>query len=185
MGEREEGDVIRPVLTLDAALTVDEAVAALEGYADEVDVVVRRRELDTTYYYTMPRAEMLGRIAGHDGTEVLRDALGLHETGRSPPSDCPATSPANPGWSSTVPRSSASRFPARVRDPPEAGSSPSHPPPAASPADGGDDDDLITYPGSGSPRPGRTRRSLRSRHRAFNGGNRYPWDRSTSTDHGR
>ena len=76
--------MIRPVLTLDAALTVDEAVAALEGYADEVDVVVRRRELDTTYYYTMSRAEVLGRIAGSDGTEILRDALGLHETGAVP-----------------------------------------------------------------------------------------------------
>ena len=128
----EEGDVIRSVLTLDAALTVGDAMAALEGYADDVDVVVRRRELDTTYYYTMSRAEVLGRMAGSDESAKLRDALGLHETGAAPTLDLSGDIRGQAGWCSTGPRSLGLPCPARARVP-LAGLFPEAPPPAASP----------------------------------------------------
>ncbi len=152
--------MIRSVLTLDAALTVGDAIAALEGYADDVGVVVRRRELDTTYYYTMSRAEVLGRMAGSDESSNLRDALGLHETGAAPTLDFSGNISGQAGVVLDGTEVVGVAVPGPGEGPTRGGLFPERPTTGAEPGTGGTaggdrgdsgGEDLVTYPALDAP----------------------------------
>ena len=141
--------MIRPVLTLDAALTVGDAVAALEGYADGVDVVVRTP--GTRDHLLLHDAQRRGARPDRRARRHRRSSatpLGYTRPGRSPPSNCPSDLAGEAGVVLDGTEVVGLAVPGPGEGPTRGGLFPEPPPAGGETGDGGDDDDLSPIPPS-------------------------------------